>query len=56
MGVEQMVDLTEDKKMGVKQMVEVKNVCENNGNLTNGRSAKKKKNKKKKISAPLVNH
>ena len=31
MGVERTVDLTKEKKMGVKQMVEVKNVYENNG-------------------------
>ena len=30
MGVEQTVDLTEEKKMAVKQMVEVKNAYENN--------------------------
>ena len=31
MGVERTVDLTEKKKMSVKQMVEVKNAYENNG-------------------------
>ena len=31
MGVERMVDLAKEKKMGVKQMVEVKNTYENNG-------------------------
>ena len=31
MGVERTVDLTEEKKMAVKQMVEVKNAYENNG-------------------------
>ena len=31
MGVEPMVDLTEEKKMAVKQMVEVKNAYESNG-------------------------
>ena len=31
MGVERTVDLTEEKKMSVKQMVEVKNAYENNG-------------------------
>ena len=37
MGAERTVDLTKEKKMGVKQMVEVKNVYENNGCWTNGR-------------------
>ena len=31
MGVEQTVDLTEEKKMSVKRMVEEKNAYENNG-------------------------
>ena len=31
MDVEQTVDLTKEKKMGVKQMVELKNAYENNG-------------------------
>ena len=31
MSVKQTVDLTEEKKMGVKQMVELKNAYENNG-------------------------
>ena len=31
MGVELTVDLTKEKKMSVKQMVEVKNAYENNG-------------------------
>ena len=31
MGAERTVDLTEEKKMSVKQMVEVKNSYENNG-------------------------
>ena len=31
MSVKQTVDLTEEKKMDVKQMVEVKNAYENNG-------------------------
>ena len=31
MGVEPTVDLTEEKKMAVKQMLEVKNAHENNG-------------------------
>ena len=37
MSVKRMVDLTEEKKMGVKQMVELKNAYENNGCWTNGR-------------------
>ena len=36
MSVKRTVDLTEEKKMGVKQMVEVKNAFENNGCVTNG--------------------
>ena len=46
MGIEQTVDLTEEKKMAVKQMVKVKNAYENNGYWTNGRFARKKKQKK----------
>ena len=43
MGVERTVDLTEEKKMAVKQMVEVKNAYENNECWTNGRFDWKKK-------------
>ena len=43
MGVEPMVDLTEEKKMAVKRMVEVKNAYENNGCWTNGRFDWRKK-------------
>ena len=31
MGIKRTVDLTEEKKMAVKRMVEVKNAYENNG-------------------------
>ena len=37
MRVKRTVDLTEEKKMSVKRMLEVKNACENNGCWTNGR-------------------
>ena len=37
MGVEQTVDLTEEKKEAVKQTVEVKHAYENNECSTNGR-------------------
>ena len=43
MGVERTVDLAKEKKMGVKQMVEVKNAYENNGRWTNGRFDWRKK-------------
>ena len=43
MGVEPMVDLTEEKKMAVKRMVEVKNAYENNECWTNGRFDWRKK-------------
>ena len=43
MGIELTVDLTEEKKMSVKQMVEVKNAYENNGCWTNGRFDWRKK-------------
>ena len=42
--VERMVDLTKEKKMGVKGMVEVKNAYEKNGCWTNGRFDQRKKN------------
>ena len=41
--VERMVDLTKEKKMGVKGMVEVKNAYEKNGCWTNGRFDQRKK-------------
>ena len=44
-GVEQMVDLTKEKKMAVKRMVEVKNAYENNGCWTNGRFDQRKKDR-----------
>ena len=43
MDAERMVDLTKEKKMGVKGMVEVKNAYENNECWTNGRFDWRKK-------------
>ena len=43
MSVKRTVDLTVEKKMNVKQMVEVKNAYKNNGCWTNGRFDWKKK-------------
>ena len=43
MDVEQTADLIKEKKMGVKQMVELKNAYENNGCWTNGRFDWRKK-------------
>ena len=42
MGIERTVDLSEEKKMAVKQMVEVKNAYKKNGYWTNGRFDQKK--------------
>ena len=57
MSVKQTVDLTEEKKMGVKQMVEVKNAYENNGCWTNGRfDWRKKKGQGRMVEVGDENH